>query len=416
MDITKAYKFSIYPDVKRQKEIDDRLVIAKEYYNLLLEKAIKSYRERSTGISLTSLNMFAKEIEKDKKYLLLYSQTRCEIKFRVLKAYQNFFRRIREKTAGKKIKAGFPRFKSIDRYRSITYPQDNGAFVLEKRDKMQMLRIARIGRVRIEEHRDIEGTIKTMTIKKEAERYYAIFTAIKEIEPKKIKDTKPVGIDMGLNSFIAISDSVKVEKPKFVKRSAKRIARQQRIVARRQKGSNRRERAKLKLQKKWEHTTNQSNDFAHKLSDKLINLEYTSFAVEKLNIQNMVKNHNLAQSIYNASWNRFIQMLSYKAESAGMTVHHVDPKNTTQECSNCHNIKQGEEKLTLNDRIYHCNICGLTTDRDENASINILNRARAGLARSHAQGDMTSAVQQELKSRIAELRTYPVNNRGSLDL
>ena len=288
MDITKAYKFSIYPDVKRQKEIDDRLVIAKEYYNLLLEKAIKSYRERSTGISLTSLNMFAKEIEKDKKYLLLYSQTRCEIKFRVLKAYQNFFRRIREKTAGKKIKAGFPRFKSIDRYRSITYPQDNGAFVLEKRDKMQMLRIARIGRVRIEEHRDIEGTIKTMTIKKEAERYYAIFTAIKEIEPKKIKDTKPVGIDMGLNSFIAISDSVKVEKPKFVKRSAKRIARQQRIVARRQKGSNRRERAKLKLQKKWEHTTNQSNDFAHKLSDKLINLEYTSFAVEKLNIQNMV--------------------------------------------------------------------------------------------------------------------------------
>ena len=106
-------------------------------------------------------------------------------------------------------------------------------------------------------------------------------------------------------------------------------------------------------------------------------------------------------------------MLSYKAESAGMMVYHVDPKDTTQECSNCHNIKQGGERLTLNDRIYHCDVCGLTIGRDENSAINILNRARAGLARSHAQGE---SVRPQKEAVLAELRTYPVNNWGSLGL
>ncbi len=103
MDIMRAYKFSIYPDAKRQREIDERLVLAKEFYNLLLEKTIKSYKEGNTAISMAVLNRSAKEIEKDRKYLLLYSQTRCEIKFRLLKAYQNFFRRIRERKAGKSL-------------------------------------------------------------------------------------------------------------------------------------------------------------------------------------------------------------------------------------------------------------------------------------------------------------------------
>ena len=154
------------------------------------------------------------------------------------------------------------------------------------------------------------------------------------------------------------------------------------------------------LSKKWEHATNQSDDFAHKLSDKLVNSGYASFAVEDLHIQDMVRNHRLAQSIHNASWNSFINMLSYKAESAGMKVIKVDPRDTTQECSNCHYIKKGTTRLALEDRIYRCNIRGLTLDRDMNASINILHKAATlGQRGSHAQGDMASAIQQESKSR-----------------
>ena len=153
MELTRAYKFRIYPDTKRQSEIDLQLTLSKEFYNLLLEKSIKSHKEENKKLSMATLNIFAKEIEKDKKYLQIYSQTRCEIKYRMLKAYQNFFRRCNEKKNGKKVKAGFPRFRSKDRYKSITYPQDNGSFRIEK----GRLRVARLsGAMKIDQHREIE--------------------------------------------------------------------------------------------------------------------------------------------------------------------------------------------------------------------------------------------------------------------
>jgi len=342
-------------------------------------------------------------INENKDFLKLYSQTRQDIFVRLQRAYQNFFRRCKEKKAGKKVKAGFPRFKSIDRYKSIAYPQDNGSFRIERIKKEDRLIVSRIGTMKIELHRPIEGKIKTLTIKKRAGEYYAIFTTVNEITVPEVADTNPVGIDMGLNSFVALSDGTKIEKPKFARQSAKHIARWQRKLARRTKWagnekakeqSKNREKVKAGLQKEWEHVASQSDDFAHKLSNKLVNLGHTSFAVEKLQIQNMVKNHNLAQAIYNASWNKFIQMLSYKAESAGLRVFAVDPKDTTQECSKCHNVKEGKDKLTLNDRIYHCNVCGLTMDRDINASINILKRATVGQTGSNASGDVASTIQQ----------------------
>ncbi|EQD58065.1 transposase, IS605 OrfB family, partial [mine drainage metagenome] len=112
------------------------------------------------------------------------------------------------KKQGKRVKAGFPRFKSIDRYKSITYPQDNGSFSIQENHKGKgaYLRVSRIGNMKIELHKDIEGTIKTMTIKREGRKYYAIFTAVNNSEVKKVEDARPVGIDLGLNSFIAMSD------------------------------------------------------------------------------------------------------------------------------------------------------------------------------------------------------------------
>jgi len=285
MELTRAYKFRIYPDIKRQSEIDERLILAQQFYNKILEKSIASYQNGKTKISMAQFNRFVKEIiQDDKKYLKLYSQTKCEIEYRLLKAYQNFFRRAREKRKGKRIKVGFPRFKSRDRYDSLTYPQDNGAFSIEK----DRLRVSRIGTMRIEQHRPIGRKVKTMAIKREGKDYYAIFTAIEEVKVPEVKDTNPVGIDLGLNNFIALSDGKTIQKPKFFKKKAKRIARWQRIVARRtrwegrkkaEKQSKRREDAKAHLSKEWANITNQSNDFAHKLSDRLINSGYTSFDV-----------------------------------------------------------------------------------------------------------------------------------------
>jgi putative transposase len=239
-----------------------------------------------------------------------------------------------------------------------------------------------------------------MTIKKEGNEYYAIFTSTKQEAISQIKDDNPVGIDLGLRSFIALSDGKKIEKPKFFKKRERRIARWQRIVSRRKKGSNRRQIAKERLQNEWKGITNQSNDFMHKLSDNLVKIGYTSFAVEKLNIQNMTKNHRLAQSITNASWNGFIQFLSYKAESAGMEVKEVDAKYTSKTCNNCGNIKD----MPLSERTYNCIRCGLHMDRDVNAAINILNRATLGQRGSYAQGDI---IRPQHEAVLKELGTNP---------
>ena len=416
MELSRAYKFRLYPDAKRQREIDERLILAQQFYNKILEKSIASYKNGETKVSMAQFNRFVREIIKeDKRYLKLYSQTRCEIEFRLLKAYKNFFRRATEKKKGRRIKVGFPRFKSRDRYDSLTYPQDNGAFSMKK----DRLRVSRIGTMRIELHRSIEGKVKTMIIKREVKNYYAIFTAINEVKIPEVKDTNPVGIDLGLNNFIALSDGKTIQKPKFFKKKAKRIAKWQRIVARRtkwqgrkkaEKQSKRREDAKAHLSQEWANVTNQSNDFAHKLADHLINSGYTSFAVEKLNIQNMVKNHNLAQAIHNAAWSKTMSFLSYKAESAGKKRYEVNPDNTTQECSSCHNIKRGKEKLTLKDRVYNCFVCGLVMDRDINASINILNRATLGQRGSHAQGESVRPQREAVLEELRTDKTHPLRD------
>ena len=405
METMRAYKFRIYPDRKRQEAIDASISMSQRLYNKLLEKTIDVHkRNPSSKISQRTINQFLNEIIKeDKTYLQLYAHVRVDIRNRLLKNYKNFFRRCQQKNAGAKIKAGFPRFKSKGRFNSITHIENNGSFNFEKAGKKEMLRISKIGGVQIEKHRNIIGNVKTMTIKREGNNYYAIFTAEQTINPPKIEDTDPIGIDMGLNSFIAISDGTKVEKPKFARKKEKKLAHWQSVIAKKDITAKKQKRSKYTknrakaidhLQEEWREVNNQSNDFAHKLSNKIVNSGYTSFAVENLNIQSMLQNHSLARSIQNASWNRFAQMLSYKAESAGMKVIKVDPRNTSKTCSNCGSIRD----MPLFMREYDCDRCGMQLDRDINASINILKRAREGHSRSNASGDATSATQRGLQA------------------
>ncbi len=387
VDIARAYKYRLYPDSKRQKEIDEQIELARLLYNKLLEEMRKAYeKDKGTSPKRSFFNRtLQKLLKENKEYNRLYSQTRQEIRDRLIKAYQNFFRRVKERKAGKRVKVGFPRFKAKGRYVSITYPQFG--FSVDKERKCHMLRVSKIGGLKIELHRPIEGNTKTLTIKKEAGQYYAIFSTVSEIDPPKVRDTNPVGIDMGLETFAALSDGRKIKKPDFARKAEKRISHWQRIVARRQKGSHRRDKAKLQLERQWQAVTNQSNDFVFKTVDGLIDSGYTSFAVEGLHIQNMLQNRRLSRSIASASWSRFIQVLSSKAEEAGMRVTVVDPRNTSQTCSNCGAM----QSLALSDRTFDCG-CGYHADRDINAARNILDRATAGLAESHARGDPTSTL------------------------
>jgi putative transposase len=197
-------------------------------------------------------------------------------------------------------------------------------------------------------------------------KWFAVFSCKIHFESEE-KPNGAVGIDVGLHHFAVLSDGQTIENPGKLRKSESKLARVQRQLSRKSKKSRNREKVRIKVARLHEKVTNQRNDFLHKLSRKLAD-SYSTIVVEDLQIPNMVQNHNLAKSIADASWGRFLQFLSYKAEEAGGRVIKVNPKDTTQICSGC-GLKVPK---TLSERTHLCPRCGLQMDRDLNASRNIL--------------------------------------------
>jgi putative transposase len=306
----------------------------------------------------------------------VHSQVLQDVARRVDKAFDSFFRRIRERNNGKQLKAVFPRFKSRDRYSSITYTQsgfrilDNGHVWLSK-----------LGEVRMFMHRSVMGDVRTLSVKRDSVGDWFITLTVeadskpdKPEEDETLQDSqfqpvKPVGIDMELKSIITTSDGMQIDPPRFLGKSEKKLEKAQRNLFRKMNGSGKRTKAKKRVTIIDRKIARQRDDFSHKISGQLAD-EHDLIALEDLNIAGMVKNHHMAKSIGDASWGRIVQYTTYKAESAGAVVLMVNPMHTSQKCSKCGNIKHD---LKLSDRIYHCNSCGLIIDRDLNAAINIRN-------------------------------------------
>jgi putative transposase len=170
-----------------------------------------------------------------------------------------------------------------------------------------------------------------------------------------------------IEKFAALSDGVLIKNPQFLRESEAKLKYEQRKLSRKKKGSNSRKKQKHKLAKLHCKIKNRRNNFLHIESRKLVR-SYDVIVLEDLRIKNMVKNHHLAKSISDASWAKFIEYVSYKAESAGKKVVFVNPRNTSQICSSCGEIV----KKSLSVRTHICPYCGLILDRDVNAAINIL--------------------------------------------
>jgi putative transposase len=181
-----------------------------------------------------------------------------------------------------------------------------------------------------------------------------------------------VGIDLGIKELITLSTGEKVHNPKWLRGSEKKLAREQRRLSHKKKGSSNRKRQRLEVQRVHRKISNQRKDYHHKLSNKLVR-DYDLIVFEDLKIRNMVKNRYLAKSISDAGWGQLVSYVTYKAEEAGKVTELVNPRGTSQECSSCGEIVQ----KTLAVRVHECPHCGLVMDRDENAAINILNRGLA---------------------------------------
>jgi putative transposase len=281
---------------------------------------------------------------------------------RVDKTFAAFFRRVK---AGQT--PGYPRFKSHRRYDSLTFPSyGDGCRLLDS----GRLRLQAVGAIKVKLHRPLLGTVKTVTVKREAGRWYVAFSVECPAEPLPAS-TEAVGLDVGLTSFAVLSDGTVIDNPRYARQGQARLRIAQRQVARRRKGGTGRRRAVQLLQRAHAHVANQRNDCQHKTARVLVN-RYGLIAVEDLNVKGLAGSR-LAKSVHDAGWGQFLQRIDDKAASAGRQFVRVNPHGTTQRCSGCQTVVP----KTLADRWHACSACGLSLSRDENAAREIL---RLGLS------------------------------------
>lgn len=356
--VKRTYKFRLYPSKQQITSLNEILETCRNIYNKQLENKIIWYEDKGQILSYQDLNSMLLDLRVlHPKMRKVHSQTLQDINNRITKAFDNFFRRIIQGE-----KAGFPRFKGKNRYDSITYPQSGFKFTSQKR-----LKISKIGEVSIKLHRAIKGTIKTMNIQKTSSgKWFACFSCDDVPVHRNTPPYKAIGLDVGLESFLTDSNGIKVDNPRWLRQSEDLLKIRCRQHSKKKKDSANREKSRLRLAKLYETISNQRSDFLHKLSLS-ISKSYSFIAVEKLQIKNMVKNHHLAKSINDVSWNKFVQFLTYKAENAGGKVCFVPAKNTSVKCSNCGNMIS----KSLSMRTHKCS-CGFVVHRDHNSALNIL--------------------------------------------
>lgn len=363
----RSHKYRIYPNKQQEQALNSTLTTCRYLYNNALDQRIQHYKTTKKSLSYADqANWLVKNKNQYQKQV--HSQVLQSTLKRLDKTFKNFFNGLKKKKL-----VGFPRFKNEQRFRSFCYPQSG--FKL----KSQHIELSKIGNVRIKLSRPVEGIIKTCTVVRDIDEWFVVLTCETPayLGPQSTNPT--VGVDVGISKFATLSDGSIVDNPRTLKHSAKKLAKEQRILSRRKKGSKRRIRQRIKVAKVHRKIRRQREDFLHKTSNWLIR-NYGTICFEDLNILGMLKNHNLAKHIADASWSKLIQFTEYKAASAGVQVVLVNPKNTTQNCSGC-----GEKvSKTLADRIHCCPHCGLEMDRDENAARNI---CTAGSAGTYAQGD-----------------------------
>ena len=369
----KTYKYRLYPTKKQIQKLEWTLDKCRILYNSCLLDRRNNYEQTGKGLTRIRQQEILKSDKKKIEFLNdIHSQVLQDVLFRVERAFQGFFRRLKEKNG----KAGYPRFKSENRYDSITYPQQPGFQLTE-----QGLKLSKIGTIKLKKHREIKGDIETCTIKKEIDRWYACFSV--EYKPvKKLIPDKAIGIDMGIKSFATLSNGEIIDNPKYLRKSEERLITKQRQLSQKKKGSYNRKKARIKVAKLHCKVRNQRNDFHHKVSRKIVDT-YGFIVVENLHIKGMVRNHHLAKSISDAGWRQFLNYLTYKAEEAGCLVEKVSPHYTSINCSVC-----GEPvPKTLAQRIHRCPFCKTVMDRDHNAAQNILLKSTAGTAGINAWGE-----------------------------
>ena len=374
----KAYLFRLYPTKAQETALNTTLNTLRLVYNSLLNERKFLYETTGNGISQYGQEKHFAEWRKQFPELAgVHSHLLQNAALRVNLAYAGFFRRVKLRQAGVQCATearlappggnkagetpGCPRSKGEGQYDSLGFKEFGNGISLKRGN----LVVSKIGEIKGKFHREIQGTPKTATLRRQAGKWFVCIAC--EITPEALPpSTEAVGIDVGLKTFAALSNGEFIENPRFFRKEEKALAKAGRKQAKTKKRSRERRKANKVLSRIHERIRNRRHDFVHQTARKIVN-RYGVIAVEKLSVKNMLGNHCLAKSISDASWSMFRTVLTQKAESAGREVIAVDPRYTSQDCHAC----GYRAKKKLSERWHFCPNCSASLDRDTNAAINI---------------------------------------------
>jgi putative transposase len=375
-----GYSFRLYPNGPQRAALERVFGCARVVFNDAL-RARKDAHEQ--GLPYPKIGELSKQVITEAKktseraWLAEVSAVPLQQSLRDLDtAYSNFFASMKGARKGPKVAE--PRFKSRkDKRHSIRFTANARWKITPGQD----LSLPKIGDVRVKWSRALPSIPSTVTVVKDAAgRYFASFVV--ECEPETLPGVTPqVGIDLGLGHFAVLSNGRKIDAPRFLRRAEKKLKREQRCLSRKARGSNNRDKARIKVARVHTQVADARREFHHQLSTQIIR-ENQAVAVEDLAVRGLARTR-LAKSAHDAGWSAFVAMLEYKAAMYGRTFVRIGRfEPTSQVCSAC-GVKDGPKPLHI--RVWTCGACGTVLDRDVNAAINVAKAAGLAVSACGAQ-------------------------------
>ena len=357
----KAYKYRIYPNKQQEELIQKTFGCCRFVYNYYLNKR-KEYYEKDKATF--TYNMCSKDLTQLKKELIWLKEPDKDSLQKSLKdldiAYQKFF----------KEHSGYPKFKSKkDRHKSYRTSCTNNNIRFENKH----IKLPKLGLVKVRDKQIPQGRILNATISQESNGQYYCSLCCTDVEFVQYEKTSQnIGIDLGIVDFAILSNGAKIENPRFYEKSERKLAKLQRELSRKTIGSNRWNKARVKVTKLQKHISNQRNDFLHKLTTNIVK-NFDVISIEDLDVKSMRETDSNTRNkrVGDVSWSEFRRMLTYKSQWYGKKLSVIDRYYPSSQVCHCCGHKDG--KKDENVRNWICPECHSELDRDVNAAINILN-------------------------------------------